>query len=493
MRLWSTLGFGCLVVIFTGVVVVKALVWKNQCSQITEHFVEQCGDKIDKALPLIKWVSRIFPNTEIVESIPLYEELRFLREDWRYLGGYEQPISYLILLQNDTEMRANGGFFGSYAVALINQAKLELRFEDIYSPDGQLSGYVEPPKPIQTAFLKGGYYLRDSDWDPDFTQSARTIRWFLSKGGEINPDVMITISLSTIKKILEITGPIPIPDYDLALSSGNVYQKLQAKVETDFFPGSTQKKDILTGVGQSLMAHLEQLPLKRKLAVARILLRELQNQNILLNTNNGSLQNKFEKKNWAGGLTRPRCSGGELSCNLDTFMTIEANMGANKANCCTARRTTHQIKEQGDSIVHQVELTYTNASEEENPKLPDFFGGNYIQYIRFYLPKNSTNVEVEASPTNPTTLAYFPEPYTLGPNNLDIMDIDEFRVVGFFHHTRAGTSSFIQLKYELPNNGQKYELHLLKQHGMQNSPQEIVMGEQTVTTNLENDYLFRAN
>ncbi|EKD80698.1 MAG: hypothetical protein ACD_40C00036G0002 [uncultured bacterium] len=409
---------------------------------------------------------------------------------WRYLGGFERPTTYLVLLQNDTEMRANGGFFGSYAVATIDKAKVELRFQDIYTPDGQLGGYVEPPKPIQAAFLKGGFYLRDSDWDPDFVSSARTIRWFFNKGGEINPDIMLTISLSTIKKILEITGPIQIPDYNLVLDSDNVYQKLQAKVETDFFPGSTQKKDILTGVGQSLMAHLEQLPLERKLVVAHILYRELQNQNILLNTNNVSLQNKFEEKNWAGKLTYPVCDNGQGSCNLDTFLAIEANMGANKANCCVARRTKHTIEEQDGIMVHKVELTYTNASEEENPKLPDFFGGNYIQYIRFYLPKNSINVEVEASPTNPTTLSYFPEPYTLGPNNLDIMDIDEFRVVGFFHHTRAGTSSFIQLKYELPNNGQKYELHLLKQHGMQNSPQEIKYGERTETTALENDYVF---
>lgn len=490
MRLWSTLVLGCLVVIFTGVVVVKAAEWKNRCSQITEFSVKQCGDKIDQALPLIKWVGRIFPNTEIMKTVSLYEELSFLREEWRYIAGYEQPTTYLVLLQNDTEMRANGGFFGSYAVALVDKAKLELRFEDIYTPDGQLDGYVEPPKPIQTAFLKGGYYLRDSDWDPDFTQSARTIRWFLSKGGEINPDIMMTISLSTIRKILEITGPIPIPDYDLELSSGNVYQKLQAKVETDFFPGSTQKKDILTGAGQALLIHLKNLSLGKKLAIIQILYRELQNQNILLNTNKASLQTKFEEKNWAGGLTMPRCTGGELSCNLDMFMTIEANMGANKANCCTARQTKHTIEEQGESTVHKVELIYTNASEDENPKLPDFFGGNYIQYIRFYLPKKSTNVEVEASPTNPTTLAYYPEPYTLGPNNLDIGEIDEYRVVGFFHHTRAGTSSFIQLKYELPNNGQRYELHLLKQHGMQSSPQEIKFGERTATTMLENDFVF---
>ncbi|MFH1244427.1 MAG: DUF4012 domain-containing protein [bacterium] len=409
---------------------------------------------------------------------------------WRYLGGYDHPITYLVLLQNDTEMRANGGFFGSYAVATAEQGQLELRFEDIYTPDGQLDGYVEPPKPIQTAFKQGSWRLRDSDWDPNFVTTAKTVRWFMDKGNEINLDVIMTVSLATVKKILEITGPIQIPDYELVLDSENIYQKLQAKVETDFFPGSTQKRDILTGAGQVLLTHLKNLSLGKKLTIIQILYRELQNQNILLNTNNTSLQKKLEKNNWAGELAIPNCSDGEHRCNLDTFLTVEANLGANKANCSMARQTIHTVEKQDEKIIHKVELMYTNKSEEENPQLPDFFGGNYLQYVRFYLPKNSTNVEVEASPTNPTTLPYYPEPYTLGPNNLEITEADEFRVVGFFHHTRAGTSSFIQLKYELPNNGLEYELHILKQHGMQSSPQEIKFGQRSETTALENDYVF---
>ena len=62
---------------------------------------------------------------------------------WRYLGGFERPTTYLVLLQNDTEMRANGGFFGSYAVATIDKAKVELRFQDIYTPDGLGSRFCE--------------------------------------------------------------------------------------------------------------------------------------------------------------------------------------------------------------------------------------------------------------------------------------------------------------------------------------------------------------
>lgn len=56
---------------------------------------------------------------------------------------------------------------GSYARLLP-----QLQILDIYTPDGQLAGHVEPPAPIQKAFQNGEWRLRDSNWDPDFTVAA---------------------------------------------------------------------------------------------------------------------------------------------------------------------------------------------------------------------------------------------------------------------------------------------------------------------------------
>ncbi|PJE63929.1 hypothetical protein COU89_00635 [Candidatus Roizmanbacteria bacterium CG10_big_fil_rev_8_21_14_0_10_45_7] len=408
-----------------------------------------------------------------------------------YLLGYDHPTSYLILLQNDAEMRANGGFFGSYAVATLDQGKLNLRFQDIYVPDGQLGpGHVNAPKPIDEAFGKGGLYLRDTDWDPDFVNASKTIRWFFDKGGEIKPDVMLTVSLTTIKNILHVIGPITIPDYDMILTEENIFNLLQAKIETDFFPGSTQKKDILTNVGQVFWTKIKYLALPTKIKVANILWDELLHKNILVNTINPQLQTKLEQNQIAGKLTFPSCQNGANECLLDVFLSVETNLGANKANCCTKTRTTHTIYPNSKTIKHDIKIVYINNSSHENPKLPSFFGGNYIDYVRLYIPKSAENLIVTASPTLPTTLAGYPKPYTDNSERLDVSDYFLFKVIGLFHITRAGTTSNIKISYDLPSNAKDYELHILKQNGMHVSTQEVRFKNKIATTELENDWVF---
>ena len=457
--------FAVVVTILISLGTAAAGMWVRECQRPISSWFNKC----EWVFPKIKWVS----------------------EYYSYLLGFERPTTYMILLQNDMEMRANGGFFGSYVVANVSSGEIDLRFQDIYVPDGQLDGHVEAPKPIEEAFRKGGYLLRDSDWESDFTYSAKTIRWFMTHGGEVDPDVMVTLSLSTIKKILGVTGPIKIPDYELELTQDNIFKLLQAKVESEFFPGSTQKRDILTGVGKSLMAKLEYLSLSQKLEIAEILYSEAEHKNILINTLNSSLQARLTELGLSGALTYPKCTID--NCQVDVFMAVEANLGANKANCCTNRVTKHTITDNGDLIHHKILVEYTNNSSEENPKLPDFFGGNYIDYVRFYIPKEATDLAVSATPTLPTTLDYYPTPYTADTSRLDESDYYLFKTIGLFHITRALTSSKIELSYDLPKTSELYELHILKQHGMQSSPQEIMYGDKVETTELRTDFVFSAN
>lgn len=168
-----------------------------------------------------------------------------------YLIGSHQPTSYIVLLQNDTEIRPNGGFTGSYAKItasckihqLINPLScLKLEFQDIYVPNGQLKSYVKPPSPIQTAFGHGTWQLANADWDPHFPSSAISIRWFFTKGGETNPDILATLSLTDIKKLASIIGPFRVDALNVTVTPDNLYQLLQNQAEFNFFPGSTQKK-----------------------------------------------------------------------------------------------------------------------------------------------------------------------------------------------------------------------------------------------------------
>ncbi len=87
---------------------------------------------------------------------------------------------------------------GSYAkLIFLNGGLKDFIVQDIYVPDGQILGHVDPSWPIQTAFKHGFWKLRDSNWDPDFPTASKQIQWFFEKGGEKPVDGLIAINLST--------------------------------------------------------------------------------------------------------------------------------------------------------------------------------------------------------------------------------------------------------------------------------------------------------
>lgn len=408
-------------------------------------------------LSLISSLSLVFSITIVKQFKPFFPYIS-------YLLGQENPTSYLVLLGNDTEMRANGGFVGSYAKLILNYPQMSLSFQDIYVPNGQLKGYVTPPTPIQEAFQHGTWQLANADWEPDFPTSANTLRWFFEKGNEINPDNLVLLNLSTIKKVLDITGSFKVSEFEADITPDNLYLFLQGKAEVNFFPGSTQKKDALTAVGQALMKKLLQLPLDKKLKIAQVLYQDLKNQNIVVNSTNTSFQSLLENQDFAG----------KLSSNTpDTYLLVETNLAANKSNAYVQRQTSHDILFAEGQTTHQVNLTFQNSSIESGPNPPFHYGGDYKAYLRFYLPSNAQNIKLASASGSikPTTVQNF-----------------GFTEIGFWHTTPAQGQTSLALSYTLPVSVSDYRLTILKQHGFVSSPQTIHLNGHTTTTPLNYDF-----
>src|SRR3989338_10689157 len=70
--------------------------------------------------PKLKFANYFLRSPLISEFLILNSEFKSFFPHLDYLLGTEKPTTYLVLLQNNHEMRANGGFFGSYAVVTIS-------------------------------------------------------------------------------------------------------------------------------------------------------------------------------------------------------------------------------------------------------------------------------------------------------------------------------------------------------------------------------------
>ena len=390
----------------------------------------------------------------------------------------------------------------------LNPSKFSLSLQDIYVPDGQIQGHVEPPAPIQQAFGQGWFRLRDANWDPNFPTSAKTIRWFLEKGKEINPDVLIAINLSTIQKLLTLTGNVKGPTLDMNITADNISLLLQNEIQENFFPGSTNKKDLLTATNQAFMQKLSSLPLKQKIKIIQMIFSELKNQEILINATDPKFQAWLEKKNWAGVLQPAPCTSKVHDCLSDTVAIIESNLGSNKANAFITRHTTHKITKgsssdsvaSGDSsdveptyIHHQITIKYTNTSPSESPDPPNHHGGDYLNYLRLYIPTSATNIKMEgfssdSGPQSSDRTSSDVKPVKITTNH-------DFTEVGFFHTTPHQATSSATISYQLPlrhpaldAGSISYQLTILKQPGITSSPQTINLFGKQQNLNLTTDF-----
>ena len=90
--------------------------------------------------------------------------------------GQTTEKKYLILFQNDKELRATGGFITSYAIAKIKNGKLiSVDSEDIYDLDKRFSSPEPKTDPLRKYILLGYSPIRDTKMSSDYLRYSETL------------------------------------------------------------------------------------------------------------------------------------------------------------------------------------------------------------------------------------------------------------------------------------------------------------------------------
>lgn len=159
------------------------------------------------------------------------------------LGAYRIQ-DYLLLFQNPSEMRASGGFIGSYGIIELAEGRIKkILIDDIFNPDGQLREKIIPPFPIQK--ISTAWSMHDANWFFDFPTSAKKVAWFYEKTGGPTVSAVFALNPFVIEKLLEIAGPVDMPEYGFIITAENFVDVVQYKVEKDFDKEENKPKKIL--------------------------------------------------------------------------------------------------------------------------------------------------------------------------------------------------------------------------------------------------------
>lgn len=379
------------------------------------------------------------------------------------LLGDRAPHTYLVLLQNNAELRPTGGFIGNVMIVETYQGYLtKNRVSDVYSFDHQLGTVIEPPYEIKR--VSPQWFLRDSNYSAHFPLSAQKAAWFLEKERGPGVDTVIAVDQSLITEILGATGPISIPELKKPLTGENFANIISYVVESKLSGRADPKailKSFMPVFQKALFTHIEPTKLMPLLTAA------IEGKHILAYSKDPAVEDFFVRHGVAGHMKT-------LEPKEDYLNVVHTSIGGNKTDAYTTEDITHDTYLNANGEMHNiVTITRTNtwdsAAELRLRKLVASFGlppinkvtlsilggARNLHALRIYVPKGAV-LENSTGAQEPVQTIYDSE-----------TDKTYFSAV---MAVETGTAQSVQLKYKLPftldlDPVDKYSLTVQKQAG----------------------------
>jgi len=139
--------------------------------------------------------------------------------------GADGPRDYLLVFQNNAEIRATGGMPGSWALVHADRGQLEIR-----SQGSAFRPSEEPILPLSDAELEIydrqlGIYWQDAGFTPDFPRAAQLLAaHYEANVPERRLDGVIALDPVAMSYLIRGTGPVQVGD--MTLTSANVVEAL---------------------------------------------------------------------------------------------------------------------------------------------------------------------------------------------------------------------------------------------------------------------------
>lgn len=327
------------------------------------------------------------------------------------LLGIPSPRNYLLLFQNDKEIRPTGGFITAFATLQINNGQVKSTVsDDIYRLDEQLLNVcltkicpLSPPPPI-VRYLpevsgkpRTAWSMRDSNISPDVPTSAKEFeRMYQLLGQGITFDGIIYIDSQVVDSLIEVTGPIDVfgttysASIDKRCNCPNVIYELESYAEIAA-KGEKDRKAILGVLMQQILARsvgadVEKLPQLIESIAA------LANQkHIMFYLHDENHEKALSALNWTG----------EIKATDGDYLHInDSNFAGGKSNLYVEQIVTQEINTQRDGTVKKkITVEYKN-----DQPFGVWLNGINRDYVRFYVPKGSMLISAKGSedPVNTT-------------------------------------------------------------------------------------------
>ena len=322
----------------------------------------------------------------VIDFLPMNE---LKKAKFKTMAGFAEYLfakdgeekTFMLLFQNNMELRPGGGYIGSFGVLKMQDGKvLDLSTHDLSNFDGRVPNGIAPPYPIKETLRVSDWKLRDSNFSPDFLENTKKADEFYRLGqGQEDFAGIVAINSNVLTSFLKVTGPVEIPGYPGTYDSENAVLDLEYQVEQGAYKQGIERgerKSIMNLLAKEIQKKVFTLSMSEKIKLAEIILDDLNRKDIQLYFKDDKLERQAQLAQWDGSVDK--------NWSEDYLMLVDANMGSLKSDYYMRRSFNYTVDLSGDVPRANLKVTYNHTGKEKNWMTKD-----YLTYLRVYAPKSS--------------------------------------------------------------------------------------------------------
>ena len=337
---------------------------------------------------------------DYVDQIDTYNSLALAAPELLEVAlGFQGTQTYLVVAQNNDEIRPSGGYISTWGWMRVQDSKVQ---EYDYfpttdttpsPPDSSLADTLEIPlwwlqynRPIYAAW--------DGSWYVDFSSTAQMSAWFYNNGE--NPftpvDGVIGIDLVALEYLIQAIGDILVPDYDVVVNGANFRETVYAiRAEG---AAEREHKAFLADLYRQVIEEWRKANAETKGNINRAILQAFREKHLLLYFADTAIENAVKELDWAGAQ--------ESGNDYDYLLVADANLG-NKSSSSVQRQITYDVSLAEDNSINSslsVFYNFPDSVASLDPAVqPEHYGSqkDYNSLFQVFTPRNSQLINARSS------------------------------------------------------------------------------------------------
>lgn len=367
----------------------------------------------------------VYEYQELVTKI--YDTVKPLEKISEFLPdilGLNERKRYLILFQDNGEIRSTGGWISNYAVVAIEDGQIvELFVDDIYNAQALLrlkSNVYKTPNSMLRALKGSAFSFPLVNWNPNLESvllSSEQYIYDLGKGESL--DGIVTLDTVFIQRLIDRWGGIEVPGESALITSENLYANIIEDSSAQS-PTDSRGSVFLTDFFNSVITKIFSTTLTENDDLYQTIEESIDEKHILFTFKNSLAKAYIDDSGWITNLDAKF---------LSSPINIDWNWGVNKANLYIKKNHILNISVKDESTI---DYTYQIAIQNDSTK-DEYPQGEYTNYIRIYIPFDAQVTGIRG----------------MTDNQYDVYEEDGFKVVAGWFNIPIKETLTLEVKYNI--------------------------------------------